>query len=164
MALQVPKPDKFVHGGNFTRFLEKFTGFVTLTKTAENLDLLLLSMVVLDGMSWTAVDMRIAKIVRALRESREELLKHVDVKVGRGKGRSGVSAGVKEDMYQVTEAPFVGGLACLDEIRDELRRVRRGGTLSRDNCNMVRAALGSLIRRHLYWACHLVDLWEAFLL
>lgn len=45
MALQVPKPDKFVHGGNFTRFLEKFTGFVTLTKTAENLDLLLLSMV-----------------------------------------------------------------------------------------------------------------------
>ena len=76
----------------------------------------------------------------------------------------GNSAGVKEDMYQVTEAPFVGGLACLDEIRDELRRVRRGGTLSRDNCNMVRAALGSLIRRHLYWACHLVDLWEAFLL
>ena len=54
---------------------------------------------VLDGMTWSAVDMRIAKIVRALRESTEELLKHLDVKVGRGKGRSAVSAGVREDTY-----------------------------------------------------------------
>lgn len=40
-----PKPDKFILGGNFTRFLERFEGYVLLTTPAENIDLLLLSLV-----------------------------------------------------------------------------------------------------------------------
>jgi len=72
MAHSIPRLERFIDGGNFIRFLDRFTDYVELAGKVDRLDLLLLSFV--DEITW--VNISKVKVEGADRKDLVKVVKH----------------------------------------------------------------------------------------